>query len=428
MYHLSGTQVVSNIGHVTLKPAPYPLAPKSVAFLLLIGMVTALQAMGTTFVLPALPVIATGFGTTPVVAQQTISGFMLGLAGGQLLAGALGDRYGRRPILLIGTTLFVCTSLGCIFADTIRQLIVLRTLQGFSAAAGMILGRAIVRDTFEGTEAIRAMSTISGIISIVPMVAPVISGVFLQFLSWRTIFALLAIASGVVALLIYLRIGESLRSPDANATRPPRILRNCLEIIRRPESISFVLVICIGYGGMYSFLALMPFILVDNFGLGPGSAGGFLLLSSLSILIGTRFNNRISHRWPVRRALRFATGLLVASSLGALATSWAFTQGLASGYWGLALLCAPMFAYSFSFGMIHPTCFVMALQPVPHIAGTGSALQASFQTLAGACFAWSAAHFYDGTPLAMGVGMAMAGIAAFLVFSLVAARHAPARL
>ena len=409
-----------------MKPAAYPLNPASIGFLFLIGFVTGLQAMATTFTLPALPVMAASFATTPAIAQQTISGFLVGLSCGQIIAGAFGDRFGRRPILILGTTLFVITSFGCAFAGSIQQLIILRIIQGFAASAGMILGRAIVRDTFERVDAIRAMSTIGGIISIVPMIAPLIAGLLLPFLSWRAIFIVLAVASTVICLLIYLRIGESLRTPDPRATNPIRILHNCMEMIRRPDSISFVLIVGISYGGIYVFFTLVPFIVIDTSGLGAASAGVVLLLTSASTWIGTRFNNQISHHWSVRRALRFSTSLALVSSLILLGTTWAVANGALSGNAGLVAVVAPLLMFSFSFGVTHSTCIVMALQPVPHIAGTGSALQASFQTLGGASFAWVAAHFYNGTPVTMGIFMAISSLIAFLIFTFVATRYAPA--
>lgn len=409
-----------------MKPALYPLNPASVGFLFLIGFVTALQAMATTFTLPALPIIATSFATTPAIAQHTISGFLLGLSSGQIVAGALGDRFGRRPILLLGTALFVVTSAGCALAESMQQLIILRIIQGFAASAGMILGRAIVRDTFERVEAIRAMSTISGIMSIVPMVAPLAAGVLLPFLSWRAIFVVLTMGSALIGLLIYFRIGESLRTPDPSATHPARILGNCLEMIRRPDAISFVMIVCVGYGGIYVFFSLVPFILIDTFDLGSASAGVVLLLTSAAIWCGTRVNNRMSHRWSVRHALRFSTTLALGCGLAELATTWAVSSGWLGGTPGLVAIIVPLMVYCFAFGITHPTCVIMSLQPVPHIAGTGSALQASFQTLGGAAFAWLSVHLYRGTPLAMGIGLVIASLGMFLVFTLAAQRHAPA--
>lgn len=409
-----------------MKPASHPLNPASIGFLFLIGFVTALQAMATTFTLPALPIIATSFATTPAIAQHTISGFLLGLSSGQIIAGALGDRFGRRPILLLGTLLFVVTSAGCAVAETMQQLIVLRVIQGFSASAGMILGRAIVRDTFERVDAIRAMSTISGIMSIVPMVAPLVAGLLLPFLSWRAIFVVLTMGSVLIFLLIYFRIGESLRTPDPSATNPMRILRNCLEMIRRPDAIGFVMIACVGYGGIYVFFSLVPFILIDTFGLGAASAGTVLLLTSVAIWCGTRLNHRMSHRWSVRHALRFSTTLGLACGLAELATTWAVSSGVLGGTPGLVAIIVPLMVYCFAFGITHPTCVIMSLQPVPHIAGTGSALQASFQTLGGAAFAWLSVLLYRGTPLAMGIGLGIASLGMFLIYTLAAHRHAPA--
>ena len=144
-----------------MKTPAHTYAPGSIAFTVLIGTVAALQAASTTVTLPALPGIAAGLDTTPAMAQFTVSGFLLGVACGQVLSGAVSDRYGRRPVLLAGLLLAFLTGIGCTFAQDIGTLIAMRVLQGFGAAASMILGRAIIRDVYEGQQALRAMSNMA---------------------------------------------------------------------------------------------------------------------------------------------------------------------------------------------------------------------------------------------------------------------------
>ncbi len=414
-----------------MKAPAHPLATTSLAFTALIGTISALQAASTTITLPALPGIAEGLGTTAGVAQFTVSGFLIGVACGQILSGALSDRYGRRPILLAGLAIVVVTGVGCTFATDIGMLIALRVLQGFGAAASMILGRAIIRDAFEGPQALRAMSNMATLLGIVPMLGPPLAGLMLEFLTWRWIYGLVTVLTLVVGLVAWRRLGETLRRPDPTATDPRRIVANCIEMIRMPKSIGFVLTAYLIYAGIYGYLALIPFIAQQAFDLGAGHAGALVGAVSLAIWSGALINNRLIRRVPVRHMLRLSTGIAVLAG----AASFAATYAVAHGWWSdprsgvaLASIVASSMLFGMSFGMTQSNCIVMSLQPLPHIAGTASALGASVQTLCGAMGAWIASQLYDGTPTALGWCMAVAGTASFLMFTLVAAKHAPDRL
>jgi DHA1 family bicyclomycin/chloramphenicol resistance-like MFS transporter len=389
-------------------------------------MVTAIQAMCTTITLPALPAIAEDFHTSPDVAQLTISCFLIGVSCGQILAGALSDRFGRRPILLGGIALSVAAGAGCTFAPSIGSLIALRALQGFGGAAGMILGRAIVRDLFERERALKAMSGIAGIISIVPMAGPPIAGLLLHWWSWRVVYGLLTLISLTLGLMAWAWIGETLKKPDPTATDPRRILGNCLEMVRRPDSMGFVAVGCLTYGGFFSILALTPFVAADTFRLTAAQGGWILGGLSLATWCGTHINHRIAGRWPVRRALTVSTAIAFTGALAVLAVCLGLASAKLSGPEGLAALVLALAAVAFTFGLTHPTTIVMYLHPLPHIAGTASALGASFQTLTGAFFAWLAAYLYDGTPPALGYCVMLSLGGAFLVFHLAARRYSPA--
>ncbi|MBM3347001.1 MAG: multidrug effflux MFS transporter [Betaproteobacteria bacterium] len=407
---------------------PRRFVTDSLAFILLIGFVTAVQAMSTTLTLPALPAIAREFGVAPDIAQFTLSGFLIGVASGQILSGALSDRFGRRPVLLTGLVLSVATGVGCTFASSMGLLIAMRVLQGFGCAAGMILGRAIVRDAFARDKALKAMSGIALTVSIVPMLGPPIAGMLLELMSWRAVFALLTLITTVITVLVYVKVPETLKQPDTRATDPRRILLNCTETLRNPASIGFSLMASLIYGGVFSYLAVIPFVARDSFGLSGAVAGWLIGAGSLAIWFGATLNNRLTGRWPVRRLLDLSSTLAIAGALATLAATLFVAWGPQGGTATLALIVIPAMVFSFTFGITQPTAIVMALQPLPHIAGTASALGASFQTLSGALFSSIAAALYTGTPVSMGVCMAIAGALSFSIYRSVARHYSPAHV
>jgi DHA1 family bicyclomycin/chloramphenicol resistance-like MFS transporter len=275
------------------------------------------------------------------------------------------------------------------------------------------------------------MSNVATVLGVVPMLGPPLAGALLEHLSWRWIFGLLALLTLAIGMIVWQRLAETLRAPDPAATDPRRIAANCLEMLRNPKSFSFVLTTYLIYGGVYVFLALIPFIALDTFGLSAGKAGLLVGASAFAIWSGAVINNRLIRRVPVRTMLRASTGLALAAGLAVLAA----VQGATHGWFappgapaGLAVIVAAVMVFCASFGMTQSNCIVLSLQPLPHIAGTASALGASVQTLCGALGAWIASQLYDGTPAALGWCMLAAGALSFLVFTFVAARHTPATL
>ena len=405
------------------------LDPSRPFFIALLAFSTALQAVGTTITLPALPAIAAAFGATPDRAQVTLSAYLGGLALGMIPFGALTDRFGRRPVLLFGMTLFTLAGVGCTFAPSIDVLIAARAAQGFAGGAAMIIGRAIIRDLFDRERGLKAMSVMVGVMTMIPMISPFVGGIIMRYLDWRPLFGILALLSATLTLVVWLFIPESIRHRDPNATDPRRILANCLEVLRRPESVSFPLIVAVIFGGFFAYLALIPFIAIQSFHLGAAEVGWLSALNGVALWSGALTNNRLSGRWPVRRLLRFSTGLALAAGALSLAACTVVTLGLMGDAGrtmpGLALLVAPTLAYSFTFGVSQPNCIVMGLQPVPHIAGTASAVAATLQMISASLFTWIVGLAYNGTPMALGYMLSATSLVSFLIFTLLAVKYTP---
>ena len=244
-------------------------------------------------------------------------------------------------------------------------------------------------------------------------------------------FGLLATITLVLTITVFLKVPETLRQPAHGATDPQRILANCIETIRTPASMGFSVMASMIYGGLFAYMSVIPFVARDLFGLSGAAAGWLIGGASLAIWLGATVNNRLTGLWPVRRLLDLSSALTLGGGLATLAAAVFLTvgpQGAISAWpaWAaLALVVAPAMLFCFNFGIAQPTAIVMSLQPLPHIAGTASALSASLQTLSGALFSTLAATLYTGTPMSLGVCLAIAGMLSFAAYRMVARRHAP---
>ncbi len=397
------------------------LRPESRAFTLLLGLIASTQALATSITLPALPLIADTLHAPIHQVQLTVSGFLGGLALSLIFTGALADRFGRKPVLLAGLSLFTLSGIGCAFAPSIEWLIAFRILQGMGGASGMVMGRAVIRDLFVQSRAIQMMSYIGTVISIMPMLAPILTSGLLTFTSWRIVFLVLSAMSLTVLILAMFFIAESLRTPDKDATNIARMATNSRRFLTTPISMSYVTIMFISYGAFFAYMAILPYVLVKAFDVSITQSGFFVALVGISSIIGTVIGSRLAIRWPVRWTLSLSTSMALASGLAVLAGSYSGWRGTE----GILVIVLPMIVYGISFGITHPTCIAAAMQPVPQIAGIASGITGTLQMSSGAVFAWLAGQLFDGTPSTIGLCVGIAATLAFLVFFFIARPLSP---
>ena len=185
------------------------------ATLLLVAILAGLATLGPFAIdtyMPSFPAIERSFDATTLEMQQTLSAYLIPFSLMMLFHGALADSFGRRPVILVGLVVFVLASIGCAFTQSLPQMLVCRAVQGMSSGAGMVAGRAMVRDIYAGHHAQRVMSMVTMIFGLAPAVAPIIGGGFEVWFGWRSIFLFLALLSGLLFASCYRSLAESLPS------------------------------------------------------------------------------------------------------------------------------------------------------------------------------------------------------------------------
>jgi len=200
---------------MTTHPSPQRLGP--IAFLFLIGAMTAFPPVTTDIYLPALPQLTRDLHGATLQGQQTLAAYFVGLGLGQLFYGPWTDRIGRRPVMLIGVAIYLAATLGCALATSIEAMIVLRFLQALGACSGLVISAAVVRDRLGHQESARFFSMLLTIRGVGPIVAPIVGGVIVTFLGWRAIFWALGAFGAVIGLAVLLGLKES--RPAAVAER-----------------------------------------------------------------------------------------------------------------------------------------------------------------------------------------------------------------
>ena len=274
----------------------------------------AYAAIATDLYLPAIPYMIVDLEGTTSDGQLTLSVFMVGLALGQLVFGPLSDHFGRIPVVRAGTLLFLVTSVLCALAADSGVMWARRGLQGMAAASGPVIARAIVRDRYEGNRAAQVMSTLSAAMAIIPMVAPSIGALILQFAAWPAIFIALAVFAALV-LAALSRLPETTSKTSGERLTLRKVLSSFSEMLRRPSFLGYQMAGSFSFAALFVYLSTVAFFLPDIFNIPTSLFGYAFALTVFGFMTGSLINARLVMRFGMDQTL---TAGLTISLLAAL--------------------------------------------------------------------------------------------------------------
>ena len=388
------------------------IRPNSLGFTVLLGALAALPPLAIDMGLPALAALGVSLNASPAASGLTLSLFMAGFAIAQLIFGPFSDRYGRRPILLVGCGVFALAGVMCSIAPSINALIGWRFIAGAGAGAAAVLEMAIVRDLFEGSAARAQFSYINLVMSIAPMIAPTIGGWVLTIADWRAIYGVLAVGGFVLVMTIAIGFGESISHRDRSALAPRRLVNNYIRVLGNRICIGYALVNGLSFGCMFAYVAGSPLVMIDVLGVSTTVYGWFFASTALGIMAGSFLNGRLSIRGvPPSRLLKIGLTLAVASAIALVFVS-------ISSDLRVSTLMPLLVVNTFCFGLIAPNAKHGALQPLPEIAGVTAAVLGFTQMMLGGTLASALVAFlYDGRTATAMTGVmtlfALASLAAY---------------
>ncbi len=339
----------------------------------LLALLAALVALGPLSVdmyLPAMPAMRVALNTDISHIHLTLSVYLAGFAIFHLLCGPLADRFGRKPVLISGTVLFVAACIGCSQSDTVEELLLFRFIQGIGACVGPTLARAVTRDVFGPTRAARALSLIAMLMALAPAVAPTLGSIMLLVLPWPSIFVFLAAYGVAMIVLIQLYLAETLPRPQS--MHPLAMARNYGQLFRDPLYISATFASALVYAGLLAYLSSSSFIYIGMLGV-PLKYFGFIFLTSVvGYMLGSAVSARLTRYYaPEQTVMLGAILVVVATGIMWLGGS-VFPDSVAA-------LMLPMVVYATGMGLVLPNAMAVALRPFPDIAGTASALMGFIQ-------------------------------------------------
>ncbi|MEX1082033.1 MAG: multidrug effflux MFS transporter [Halofilum sp. (in: g-proteobacteria)] len=345
-------------------------------WLVLLAALTAIGPLSIDMYLPALPAIASGLDSGPGAVQSTLSSFLIGMVLGQLAYGPLSDRFGRKPPIYFGLAIYIVASLACATATSVEALIAWRFVQAIGASAGIVIGRAVIRDRTDSTGAARALSLLMLVMGAAPILAPMIGGGMLTFVGWRGIFVLLAAAGALLFVGVHVAMVETLRPGKRASLNPSRIVGNYVHLLQRRSFVGPALCGALAFAGMFAYITGGPHVLIDTHGLSPQHFALVFGVNAVGLIGASQLNRRLLRRHGPEVILSRAIWALPAAGLAAAVPVWFGVETL------LPLLLG-LFAFLATLGLIMPNAVALALAGTSDRAGAASALAGALQFLLG---------------------------------------------
>lgn len=396
-----------------MTPPPPPSPPRP-PLALLIAMVT-FGPVSIDIFLPSLPDMTRVFATDVSHVQMTMSVFIGGFALSQLVLGPLSDRFGRRPVLLAGIALYLAASLASLAAHSIDTLILARLVQSFGACSGPVLSRAIVRDAFPKEQAARTMALMASVFTIAPAVAPIFGGWLHTLFDWHANFVVMAIFGACLFLGTWKWLDETNLHPDLHALRLDRMIATYGLLLVQRSFLGHTLAISFIFAGMFCFVSVGSFVLIDVLGVRPDYFGFCFALVISGLLAGNVATARLGHRFGMTRMIGAGAivAVLAGTALGGLALFHVET---------IAAVLVPMIGVFLAAGLVLPNGMAAAIAPHGRVAGSASALLGFIQMGIAATAGWMVGRMHDGTTLPMGVTIALMLCIGAASFGLLAGR------
>jgi len=385
---------------VFARPRPHPV---------LLIAITVVGTLGMHVFVPALPAAARDLGVLPGTIQMTITLYVIGLAIGQLFYGPLSDRFGRRPVLLIGLTLYTVASVLAAFASSAGALIAARIFQALGGCAGLVLGRAMVRDGTTPERAVQQLALMNAVIAIAPAMAPAIGGLLTAWLGWRAIFAMMELIGALTLTLTLLTVPETnRRRTTGQGIRAA--LAGYWRLLRLRTFRAYVVGGACTTTSIYAFLSASPFLFVDVLHRRPAEIGFYYILLIGGASAGSILASRLAGRISMRSALAIACTISLGSA------SLLMLADLA-GMLSVATMVGPMVLFAVGTGLVSPNAVSGAISADPKAIGAASGLYGFVQMSFAALCTGIVGFWHTGTAFPVATVLVVSTLVGMVSFS-----------
>jgi DHA1 family bicyclomycin/chloramphenicol resistance-like MFS transporter len=409
-------------GEVDTTAAAVKTPPQGEAYYRLAVILGALTAMGPLAIdmyLPALPTIARDLATSAASVQVSLAVYFIGIALGQAFYGPLSDRWGRKPALYFGLSVFVLASAGCALADSPRTLIVFRFLQALGGCAPLVIPRAVVRDYFDQRGSVRMLSVLILVMGLAPILAPLIGGQLLVSFGWRSVFWLLGAYGAAWLTIVIFFLPESLPAARRSRQSLGAVLRVYGGLLRDRLYLGYVITGGMIFAGLLSYISGSPFVFIELFQVPPEQYGLYFGTNAIGIITASQVNRWLAGRVDADRIVRWILPVAMTAGLVLLADA-------STGFGGFPGILVPLWVFIACHGFVMPNTTALAMAPHGAVAGSASALLGTLQFVLGAVAGALVGVLGNGTAVPLAAVIAGCGVSAFVAHRILPLQDVPA--
>lgn len=381
---------------------------KRLQLALLLGSLGLLGPFTIDMYLPSFPTIVEDYQTEASLVQISLTTCLLGLGLGQLIIGPMSDVQGRRKPLLIFLVLYLLASLTCSFAPNIYTFIASRFVQGFAAAGGLVISRAVVRDVYSGKELTKFFSLLMLVGNLGPIVAPIVGGGVLAFTNWSGVFVVLAGVGLILFLVVSFKMEETLPKENRVPSNFKQVVSNFGSLLKDRQFTGYALTQGFIIAGIFAYVSGIPFVYQNIYGVSPQVFSLLFGVNGIALIIGTQSVGRLTDYISEKTFLKI--GLILSNTAGALLLIALLLKA------PLLLVAIPIFFLVASIGIISTTSFALAIETQGHIAGSASALLGLLPFVLGSLTAPLVGIAGEYNAIPMGVVIFSASFLAFLSY------------
>jgi len=374
------------------------------SWIVLLGLVSGLSTFGMSSLVPGLPVMANALQADYGTIQFVLSAYLLALGLAQPVQGLLCDRFGRRPVVLAGFVAFAVASVAAVFAPSLPLLIAARFVQALGASVGTVVARAMVRDTHEPERAAVALSFITAVMGISPILSPVFGGIVVERFGWRALFALHAIVA--FALIAWMSVSlQETRASHAVPAHADGIASQGAQLLRDSRFLGYTMIYGCATGMIYAFITVGADLFEREFAIGPARFGLLWALLAAAFAAGAWFAGTGARRFGSRRVLRGGVVLTLAGAIVFAGAASLRAPQLGAYMLALIVLVAGN-------GIVAPLSLAGAVSGRPELAGLASGLSSSLAMLTTVAFAAISGALYQGSAAPVAVLMIVGALGA----------------
>ena len=377
------------------------------------ALLAALSTLGPFSIdayLPAFAGIQQSLEASPLEIQQTMSGYLFAFGIMFLFHGALSDSFGRRPVILVALVVYTLASVGAAIATTVHGLVVCRVVQGLSVGAGMVVGRAMIRDLFNAVEAQRLMSLVTLFFGLAPAIAPIIGGWLFIGLGWRSIFWFLAAVGFILVAVSWRALPETLAEEARQSFHPVALWHGYREVGIDRRFLLLSLTAGFNFNAFFLYIVSAPVYLGEHLRLGPQQYAWLFIPSIAGIMIGARISGLSAGKVAPWEMVKRAYIFMATAAIGNLAYAFLVTPAIP---WAMM----PIFVFAIGFAMAMPSITLITLDLFPTRRGMAASLQGFVSGMVNTVNAGLISPALSGSTWLLAVGMLAMTLAAFACWS-----------